>query len=193
MEPQADIIRSISIFSALSREDIAKVLGKLEEITFSAGTTIVKQGDQGDAFYLIQSGTVQVVVDSGAGNSEIIAVLGTSACLTRDGDAERHYGDETPGVAFGPTNFSRKYVAEERPRWRAVDSRRALALHRPGAWPMQPPRQCSLYINGWQSWPRSNPARSRCSACISICCRTGPVESTGCSSDRCRTSIRWRR
>jgi anion transporter len=76
MEPQADIIRSIPIFSALSREDIAKVLGKMEETKFGAGATIFKQGDQGDAFYLIQSGAVQVVVDSGAGNSEIVAVLG---------------------------------------------------------------------------------------------------------------------
>lgn len=76
MEPQANIIRSIPIFSALSREDIAKVLGKLEETKFDAGATIFKQGDQGDAFYLIQSGAVQVVVESGAGNSEIVAVLG---------------------------------------------------------------------------------------------------------------------
>ncbi|HXV48457.1 MAG TPA: cyclic nucleotide-binding domain-containing protein, partial [Candidatus Binatia bacterium] len=76
MEPQADTIRSILIFSELSREDIAKVLGKMEEITFSAGTTIVKQGDQGDAFYLIQSGAVQVIVDSGGGNSEVVAVFG---------------------------------------------------------------------------------------------------------------------
>src|SRR6188474_792381 len=76
MEPQAELIRSILIFSALSREDVAKVLGKMEEITFSAGTTIVKQGDHGDAFYLIQSGAVQVVVESGAGNAEIVAILG---------------------------------------------------------------------------------------------------------------------
>jgi anion transporter len=48
----------------------------MEELTVSPGSTIVTQGDHGDAFYLIQSGTVQVVVDSGAGNSEIIAILG---------------------------------------------------------------------------------------------------------------------
>jgi anion transporter len=76
MEPLAETIRSIPIFSALSREDIAKVLGKMEETTFSAGATIFAQGDQGDAFYLIQSGAVQVVVGSGAGNSEIVAILG---------------------------------------------------------------------------------------------------------------------
>ncbi|MGH7794852.1 MAG: SLC13 family permease [Candidatus Binatia bacterium] len=76
MEPLAETIRGILIFSALSREDVAKVLGKLEEISFGAGEKIVSQGDQGDSFYLIQSGAVQVVVESGAGNSEVIAILG---------------------------------------------------------------------------------------------------------------------
>ena len=75
-EPLAETIRSILIFSALSREDVAKVLGKLEEVAYGAGEMVVRQGDQGDAFYLIQSGAVQVVVDSGAGNSEVIALLG---------------------------------------------------------------------------------------------------------------------
>jgi len=37
-------------FSGLSREDIAKVLGKMEETLFLAGATIFSQGDQGDAF-----------------------------------------------------------------------------------------------------------------------------------------------
>ncbi|HWH76223.1 MAG TPA: anion permease, partial [Candidatus Binatus sp.] len=76
MEPQAELIRSIPIFSALSREDIAKVLGKMEEVAFAPSATIFSQGDQGDAFYLIQSGAVQVVVASGAGNAEIVAILG---------------------------------------------------------------------------------------------------------------------
>ena len=76
MEPVADTIRTVSIFSGLSREDVAKVLGKMEEISVAAGTTIVSQGDQGDAFYLIQSGAVQVMLNSGAGKSEVVAVLG---------------------------------------------------------------------------------------------------------------------
>jgi anion transporter len=71
-----ETIRNVPIFSGLSREDIAKVLGKLEEITVPAGSTVVAQGDQGDAFYIIQSGTVQVVLASAAGRSETIAVLG---------------------------------------------------------------------------------------------------------------------
>ena len=76
MADLADTIRTIPLFSGLSREDIAKVLGKLEEKVFNAGTTIVSQGDQGDSFYIIQSGAVQVVLEGGGGRRESIAVLG---------------------------------------------------------------------------------------------------------------------
>jgi anion transporter len=81
MEPLADTIRGISIFSGLTREDVAKVMGKMVELNLAPGETIVRQGDRGDAFYLIQSGAVQVVVDSGAGNSEIVAILGPQDCF----------------------------------------------------------------------------------------------------------------
>jgi len=76
MPPPAETIRSIPIFSGLSREDVAKILGKMEETSFGAGATIFSQGEQGDAFYLIQSGAVQVVLGSGAGKSEVVAILG---------------------------------------------------------------------------------------------------------------------
>ena len=76
MKPLADTILGVTIFSGLAREDVAKILGKLEERSFAAGETIIRQGDQGDAFYLIESGAVQVVVESGTGNSEIVAILG---------------------------------------------------------------------------------------------------------------------
>lgn len=76
MDDLAQTIRSIPIFSGLSREDIAKILGKMEERSFGGGTTIFSQGDKGDAFYLIQSGAVQVVLQSAGGRSEAIAVLG---------------------------------------------------------------------------------------------------------------------
>jgi anion transporter len=76
MADLADTIRTNPLFSGLSREDIAKILGKLEEKSFSAGTTVVTQGDKGDSFYFIQSGAVQVILESGGGRRESIAVLG---------------------------------------------------------------------------------------------------------------------
>ena len=76
MEGLADTIRSVLIFSGLSREDVAKVLGEMEEISFETGATIFSQGEQGDAFYLIQSGAVQVLLESGGDKSEVVAILG---------------------------------------------------------------------------------------------------------------------
>ena len=76
MSDLADTVRSIPLFSGLSREDIAKILGKLEEKSFSTGTTIFSQGEVGDAFYLIQSGAVQVVLESKTVRPEGIIVLG---------------------------------------------------------------------------------------------------------------------
>jgi anion transporter len=76
MDLLADTIRNIPIFSGLTREDVAKVLGKMEECSFAAGTTIFRQGDRGEAFYFIQSGAVEVVLESVTGRPEAIAVLG---------------------------------------------------------------------------------------------------------------------
>jgi anion transporter len=76
MADLAETIRSIPLFSGLSREDIAKILGKLEEKSFAAGAIIFSQGEKGDSFYLTQSGAVQVVLESAGGRSESIAVLG---------------------------------------------------------------------------------------------------------------------
>ena len=75
MADLAQVIRQIPLFSALSREDIAKVLGKMEERFYRGGTTIFSQGDQGDAFYIIQTGAVQVVLEN-RGRAEVIRVLG---------------------------------------------------------------------------------------------------------------------
>src|SRR5262249_59072758 len=75
MADLADTIRTIPLFSGLSREDIAKILGRFEEKSYSAGMTIVTQGDKGDSFYIIQSGAVQVILESGGGRRESIAVL----------------------------------------------------------------------------------------------------------------------
>ena len=81
MTELAEIIKNIPLFSGLSREDIAKILGKLEEKSFPAGTAIVSQGEKGDSFYIIQSGGVRVVLESEGGRSESIGVMGPQECF----------------------------------------------------------------------------------------------------------------
>jgi CRP/FNR family transcriptional regulator/CRP/FNR family cyclic AMP-dependent transcriptional regulator len=72
----ADAIIEIPIFSSLSREDLDKVLGKMEECSFNAGSIIFSQGERADSFYLIESGSVEVVVKGVTGKPETVAVLG---------------------------------------------------------------------------------------------------------------------
>jgi CRP-like cAMP-binding protein len=76
MADLADTLLGVPLFSGLTREDIAKVLGRLEEIKFRAGATIFSQRDAGDAFYLVQAGTVQVMIGNTGEHREIVAALG---------------------------------------------------------------------------------------------------------------------
>jgi len=75
MSNLVEIISAVPLFSALSREDAAKVVGKMEPSPFCSGATIFWQGDEGDAFYLIESGAVEVVTQSAGRKSEVLAVL----------------------------------------------------------------------------------------------------------------------
>jgi anion transporter len=77
----AETIRNIPLFSGLAREDIAKILGKLEEKSFPAGATIFSQGDKGDAFYIIKDGAVQVLLESAGRRAESLRVLGPNDCF----------------------------------------------------------------------------------------------------------------
>jgi CRP-like cAMP-binding protein len=79
MADLADTIRNIPLFCGLSREDVAKIMGCLVEEACAASHKIFSQGDQGDALYLIQSGAVQVQVDSGGGRSETRSIPAFSA------------------------------------------------------------------------------------------------------------------
>src|SRR5256885_16420101 len=109
MADLADTLRTIPLFSGLSREDIAKILGKLEEKSFPPRTTVFSQGDQGDSFYFIQSGAVQVVLESAGGRKENIAVFGAQdwvgeiALLSREPRAATIINvQETTGLRLSP-------------------------------------------------------------------------------------------
>ena len=81
MESLAVTIRNIPFFSGLSREDLAQVVGKLEEERFSAGQVIVSQGEIGGALYVMQSGAVEVVLEQNGVRVESVAILGPYECF----------------------------------------------------------------------------------------------------------------
>ncbi len=81
MDNLAETIRHIPFFSGLSREDLARIVGKLEEESFTAGKVIVSQGEVGDALYMVQSGAVEVVLEHDGLRVESVAILGRYECF----------------------------------------------------------------------------------------------------------------
>jgi len=77
----AETIRHIPFFSGLAREDLARIVGKLEEVRFSAGQVIVKQGEIGDALFMVQTGAVEVVLEQDGRRVESVAILGPYECF----------------------------------------------------------------------------------------------------------------
>jgi anion transporter len=76
-----DTITGTSIFAGLSREDLARVAGKLDEVRVPAGTVIIRQADPGDALYVVQTGAVEILHRDAAGDVERIAILGPRECF----------------------------------------------------------------------------------------------------------------
>lgn len=51
------------IFSSIDANEINSLVNAMKEEKFQAGTTIIKQGDIGDFFYIVEVGTIKYVVD----------------------------------------------------------------------------------------------------------------------------------
>ncbi len=81
MDEFIDTITRTSIFAGLSREDLARVAGKLDEVRVAAGATIIQQAEAGDALYVVQTGAVEILHRDPAGDVERIAILGPRECF----------------------------------------------------------------------------------------------------------------
>ena len=55
-----DFIRSVPILSTLKRGEVTRIADALQPIQFAAGDVIIKQGDVGDRFYIVESGEAAV-------------------------------------------------------------------------------------------------------------------------------------
>ena len=60
---QLELLSAIGMFAPLARTDLERVAGQLGRIQVSGGDEVLRQGDVGDCFYVIDSGTFEVSVD----------------------------------------------------------------------------------------------------------------------------------
>jgi CRP-like cAMP-binding protein len=57
-------LKDVPFFSAISEQDLAAVAQQTEEISVAAGTVLAREGELGDEFFVIQSGTAKVTQSS---------------------------------------------------------------------------------------------------------------------------------
>jgi len=133
-DPFVEHLRQVTFFSACSRKDLRKVAKRSKARQVAAGTTIVKEGENGDEFFVILDGTVSVsrqgrkvaTLGPGSGFGELALLLGNAprnATVVADTDMDlvvvdqRQFArllDEVPG-------FTRKMLAGTAHRLREAD------------------------------------------------------------------------
>jgi predicted MFS family arabinose efflux permease len=64
------LLESVPIFSPLPRPSLERLASQLQPVVVAAGITVIRQGDPGDRFYVVESGRLRVTVD-GASTGEL--------------------------------------------------------------------------------------------------------------------------
>lgn len=75
-----DIVGTSHLFKSLDVEGRARLIESGYVLAFEAGETIIRQGDEGSAMYLVLQGKVRVET-AGARGAVQLAALGRGACL----------------------------------------------------------------------------------------------------------------
>ncbi len=86
-EPRAEFLRGLSIFADLPEASVARIAERAEPRELRAGEWLFREGDPGDALYVLRSGRIEVLQEAGGRDAVIRSiasggVLGELALLT---------------------------------------------------------------------------------------------------------------
>lgn len=74
--PHEDALRNVDLFSRFASKDLTRLGRGVVERHYKKGETIVKEGEQAVAFFVIISGKVEVSQTTGAKKTQILDTLG---------------------------------------------------------------------------------------------------------------------
>ena len=70
-----EFLQACPVFSRLTPKTLSETADRMALEKFPAGAIVMRQGDPGDKFYVIRSGCVDILIDSGGG-PKLVATLG---------------------------------------------------------------------------------------------------------------------
>jgi CRP-like cAMP-binding protein len=91
METVAESLSSVPLFQGLERTELLRLAAIAEPRTVSAQSPLFREGEAGDALWVLLSGEVEVVKRDAAGHLQVLAtleaptVLGEASLLLEDG------------------------------------------------------------------------------------------------------------
>ena len=68
-------IKQSTLFNGLDKQKLEQIFNKMEPVAVRNGETIIKEGDEGDYYYLLAAGTAKVTRMSETGEQITIAEL----------------------------------------------------------------------------------------------------------------------
>jgi len=71
----SDFLKGISLFSALTDEELKKFQERLETVAYVRDAFICKEGEKADSMFIIKSGIVQIYCDDGKGGRNVLTHL----------------------------------------------------------------------------------------------------------------------
>lgn len=57
---KVELVKSIPLFSACSRKELAEIAALVDEVDLASGTTLIREGERGRQFFILLEGTVEV-------------------------------------------------------------------------------------------------------------------------------------
>ncbi len=77
LEEDVELLRKIPLFAKIEPSKLKLLAFTSQRLTFNAGDSLFKQGDAGDALYVIMEGDADVLVDT-PGGQITVATMGTN-------------------------------------------------------------------------------------------------------------------
>ena len=74
-------LNQIPFLAGVGASNLVKVVPTLEELSYPKGSTLIKQGNEGDCFYILRSGNVEVWLEREGRDDVFIAELGPTDCF----------------------------------------------------------------------------------------------------------------
>jgi len=69
---ELEVLKHVPLFSNMDEQEISGIVALMDVLTFEPGQVVLREGEKSDLFYIVTSGTVQVLIRDDAGMERVL-------------------------------------------------------------------------------------------------------------------------